>query len=118
MQRALEAGANDYRRGSLATSGDELSLAASYTDAGSFRIDEGYRQAFANLGWRTTAGKANVHTSFSWAYLDQDTAGFIIGKDAYRDSELRSQNLNPDAVRCLSDRRAMVNRAAARRRAG
>jgi outer membrane receptor protein involved in Fe transport len=109
LSLSLEAGANDYRRGSLATSGDELSLAASYTDAGSFRIDEGYRQAFANLGWRTTAGKANVHTSFSWAYLDQDTAGFIIGKDAYRDSELRSQNLNPDAFRNVRAARLVSN---------
>ncbi|NIP19324.1 MAG: TonB-dependent receptor, partial [Xanthomonadales bacterium] len=38
-------------------------------------------------------------TDFSLADLDQETAGFIVGKDAYRDPVLRRQNLNPEAFR-------------------
>ena len=41
----------------------------------------------------------DTRTQISIAGLDQDTAGFIRGKDAYADPELRVDNLNPEAFR-------------------
>jgi outer membrane receptor protein involved in Fe transport len=95
----LELGADSYRRASLSTAAEQFMLAMDYTDAGSFREEEGFRHGFGNIGWRTTMANPEVMTSLSGADLSQETAGFILGKDAYRDPAMRRQNLNPDAFR-------------------
>ena len=67
------------------------------------------------LGWRDASGfdegklVASVATTFGASMpgrfdlaatrLDQETAGFIVGKDAYRDEDLRESNPNPEAFR-------------------
>ncbi len=83
-------------------SGERVALFANITDAGSFREDEGFEHVFVNGTWLSEAWGADVRTQFSWADLDQDTAGFIFGEDAYKDPDLRTQNLNPEAFRDLS----------------
>jgi len=96
---ALEVGSNDYYRGQLTLSSKSAALQASYTDAGSFRDDEQYTHGLANLQFSHTIGKASGRTSIAFANLDQETAGFILGKNSYKDEELRTKNLNPDAFR-------------------
>lgn len=96
---SLEAGSNDYYRGQLALGGNFAALQVAYTDAGSFRDDEQYRHGLVNLQFTHTIGKASGRTSIAYANLDQDTAGFIVGVNSYKDSVLRTQNLNPDAFR-------------------
>jgi len=95
----LEMGSDDFYRGRFAVSSDSFSIYGNYTDAGSFRDDEGYTHALTNVVWKTQVGKAEVRTLLSYADLEQDTAGFILGKDAYKDPELRTANLNPEAFR-------------------
>jgi len=95
------AGTDDYYRGRVELSGDRGALLANVTDSRSFRVDEGFKQAFVNGTWITSALGADVRTQLSWADLDQDTAGFILGEDAYKDPELRTDNLNPEAYRVL-----------------
>ncbi len=97
----LMMGTDDYYRGRVTLSGDSTALLANYTDARSFRVDEGFEQAFVNGAWRAEALGAEVRSQFSWAWLDQDTAGFILGEDAYKDPVLRTENLNPEAFRRL-----------------
>ncbi|MEE4174018.1 MAG: TonB-dependent receptor [Xanthomonadales bacterium] len=99
-------GTDDYYRLSAEVSGASMALLANWTDAGSFREDEGFTQGFANGVWTTEALGADVRTQFSWADLDQDTAGFIFGEDAYQDPVLRRQNLNPEAFRTVQAFRA------------
>jgi len=96
---AIEAGSNDYYRGQLALSGSSVALQASYTDAGSFRDEEQFTHGLANLQFSHTIGEASGRTSVAYANLNQDTAGYILGKNSYKDAELRTQNLNPDAFR-------------------
>lgn len=96
---ALEAGSDDYYRGSLKMSGAHSALQASYTDSGSFREAESFQHGLFNFQMEHATGKSAGRTSFAYARLDQDTAGYIIGKDAYKDEELRTKNLNPDAFR-------------------
>ncbi len=96
---SLEAGSDDYYRGQLDLSGNRLALQANFTDANSFRDDEKYRHGLANLQFSHSIGKASGRTSIAYANLDQDTAGFILGKNSYKDEDLRTQNLNPDAFR-------------------
>ena len=102
----LMAGTDDYYRGRGELSSDDLTLVGNVTDAGSFRVDEGFEQVFVNGTWRTDALGADVRSQFSFADLDQDTAGFIFGENAWEDPELRTENLNPEAFRTVRAFRA------------
>jgi iron complex outermembrane receptor protein len=96
---ALEAGTYDYYRGRVSMSGAQAAFQANFTDSGSFRDDESYQHGLVNFQVSHTAGKLTGHTSFAYANLDQDTAGYILGNNSFKDSVLRTQNLNPDASR-------------------
>jgi len=95
----LEVGTDDYYRGRLALSSANMALQANLTDSGSFRDDEQYQQGLVNFQMTHEAKRSTGRTSFAYANLDQDTAGYIPGKDSYKDKDLRTQNLNPDAFR-------------------
>jgi iron complex outermembrane receptor protein len=96
---ALEAGSDAYYRGSMALSGAHSALQANYTDSGSFRDDEGFRRGLLNLQIEHVGRRANGRTSFAYADLDQQTAGYIVGKNSYKNEHLRTKNLNPEAFR-------------------
>lgn len=95
----LEAGSYDYFRGRVAASGAHTALQASFTDSGSFRDDEQFQHGLLNVQVTHSTSNYTGRTSFAYANLDQDTAGFILGKNSYKSEELRTQNLNPDAFR-------------------
>ncbi len=76
-----------------------MALQAGYINSGSFRHDEQYKHGLFNLQVNHTMGTATGRTSLAYARLDQDTAGFILGEDSYKDPVLREQNLNPEAFR-------------------
>lgn len=95
----IEIGTDDYYRGRLTASSEALSFRANYTNSGSFRTDEGYEQSFANVAWDARALGADVATRLAYADIDQDTAGFVQGQNAYRDPVLRRSNPNPEAFR-------------------
>lgn len=96
---SLEVGGDEFYRGMLSLAGFKTAMQANFTDAGSFRDDEHYQHGLFNFQANHSAGNASGRTSFAYAKLDQDTAGFILGKEAYKDPRLRTQNLNPDAFR-------------------
>ncbi|MCP4046694.1 MAG: TonB-dependent receptor [Gammaproteobacteria bacterium] len=96
---SLEAGTDNYYRGSYAMSGAHSALQASYTDSGSFRDAESFRHGLFNLQLEHTAGRFSGRTSFAYANLDQDTAGYIPGRNSYKNELLRTKNLNPGAFR-------------------
>ncbi len=99
----MEAGSDDfYRLGvSLTENVGEgaLGLDAQFTDSGSFRQDEGYDHQFVTLNHVVPIENGQWRTTLSAARLDQDTAGFIIGRDSFRAPDLRRENLNPEAFR-------------------
>ena len=96
-QLSLSVGGDDFRQ--LAgrwTNSDSSTVNLMLTDAGSFRDNESYFHG--HFGLRLEHGE-NAFTTLSGFDLDQETAGFIFGQDAYRDDELRHQNINPEAYR-------------------
>ena len=105
---SLELGANDFIRVRAEAPLDPKSryfAAFVYANDGGFRDESGYRQ------WKFHA-KANnrllggdMTTAFSATDLDQDTAGFVIGEDAYKDPDLNRSNPNPEAFREASSQR-------------
>jgi len=95
----LETGTDDFYRARFNMSGTQTALQANFTDSGSFRDDETYQHGQINLQVTHSIDNYAGRTSFAYANLDQDTAGYILGKNAYKNEELRTKNLNPDAFR-------------------
>lgn len=103
---SLEAGEDAYRRGSLDLTGDSLRLLLSAVDDGGWRDRERYRQQKANLGYTVDHGADSLQLHVAATHLDQDTAGYVYGEDAFRDADLIRQNLNPGAFRQARAQRA------------
>jgi len=105
---ALEAGSNEFLRfRTVLSGGASTPLLASlvYADDGGFRDDSGYRQGKIQLAADWDLPVAKLTTVFSATDLDQETAGYILGEDAYKDPDLNRINLNPEAFRDASSQR-------------
>lgn len=104
----LEAGANDFlrlgARFHLDRNSDWLA-AIVLADDGGFRADTGYRQGKLHMKRRVAWQGGTLMVGLSATDLDQETAGFIYGQDAYRDSAARQANANPEAFRKVHSQR-------------
>jgi iron complex outermembrane recepter protein len=105
---ALEIGANDYYRAQLSVPFDAESpwlASLLYADDGGFRDDSGYRQGKLHVKryWDLDAGDFTL--GMTATDLHQQTAGYIIGEDAYRDPAVNRSNPNPEAFRDASSQR-------------
>ena len=102
---SLELGANDFWRVAADVGISATRFGVVHADDGGFREDSGYRQskAFVNVDLDAWGGDLALWASLS--DLDQETAGFIFGEDAYRDDALNRANLNPEAFRNVSSQR-------------
>lgn len=99
---AIESGANDFLRARLRlpfAAGSDSVFALVFADDGGFRADSGYRQAKAHAKTRRRLADGDLELAASATWLDQETAGFIFGEDAYRDPALNRGNVNPEAFR-------------------
>ena len=114
---SLEAGANEFIR-LRATTPFELANGGSVglivADDGGFRDDSGYRQVKGNAKLGSRLFDGDLVTGISFTDLDQETAGFILGEDAYKDPEINRTNPNPEAFREASSIRlyGLWNRSA------
>lgn len=100
---AFEGGSDDYRRGKLAASSGSnprgLGLVAHATHDGGWRDSSGFDEQKLNAVWTRPLGKGGFALRFAGSGLEQQTAGFIVGEDAYRDPVLARSNPDPDAYR-------------------
>jgi iron complex outermembrane receptor protein len=103
-QLGVGVGPSSYTRASLvsAYTGESTgaSLKALYTHDGGWRDESGFDEGKLNATLTTGAG-GRMPSRFDLAAtrLDQETAGFITGKNAYRDPDLSKANPNPEAFR-------------------
>jgi outer membrane receptor protein involved in Fe transport len=100
---SLEGGSDDWRQAALATRiGDgptRGALVAHYTHDGGFRADSGFDEWKANAVVEHPVANGVLRVRLAATDLDQQTAGFVVGRDAYRDPVLRRSNPNPEAFR-------------------
>lgn len=100
---SVELGSDEFQRLSVVASGranhHAFALLANGTSSGSFRELEGFDEQKVNLVVDSDSHDGWVGARFAATNLNQETAGFILGEDSYRDSTLRRQNLNPEAYR-------------------
>lgn len=83
----------------VSTSADDIRLSASIIHDNGFRDDSGFDQQKFQLKYSNAIGPWSVDWLTSFNNLNQETAGFIQGDDAYRDDALRFTNPNPEAFR-------------------
>jgi outer membrane receptor protein involved in Fe transport len=105
---ALEIGANDFYRVRAEFPFDpESSWLASvvHADDGGFRDDSGYQQSKLHAKHRWEQDDGGFTLALTATDLDQQTAGFILGEDAYKDPDINRSNPNPEAFRKASAQR-------------
>ena len=100
---SLLLGEQDYQRLDASYS-DELAMGqwrldASLGSSGSFRELEAYDQQKLNFRFDHQPAGAVVSHTLAATNLNQETAGYIVGFESYRDPALRRANLNPEAFR-------------------
>ncbi len=99
----LEGGSDNYRRLGLAASSDTdgggVGVVLHGTDDGGWRDASGFEEQKLNAVWARPLANGALTMRLSGSNLDQETAGFIIGQDAYRDRELAESNPDPEAYR-------------------
>lgn len=105
---SIETGSNSYLR--LAASlpyeaSSPIRALAVVADDSGFRSDTGYRQAKLHVKTRSSILGGSLVTGVSLSDLDQQTGGFILGRDAYRDAALNRSNPNPEAYRDATSQR-------------
>jgi outer membrane receptor protein involved in Fe transport len=100
---SLELGSHRYTRAEASVGEwDGLAgwrLSANAAHDGGFRADSGFDQQKLDFRYDKSEGPVTVESLFAFTNLDQDTAGYIFGQDAYQDESLRDGNLTPGAYR-------------------
>jgi len=105
---SFEIGSNDFYRArvDLPFDGPSSWLASLiYTDDGGFRDDSGYQQAKLHVKRNWDLSESDLTLGLTTTDLDQETAGFILGEDAYKDPTINRSNPNPEAFREASSQR-------------
>ncbi|MBL4800241.1 MAG: TonB-dependent receptor, partial [Emcibacter sp.] len=99
----IEAGANDFIRfnASQGVTGKKhgFRAMATITHDGGYRDQSGYDQQKINLRHDYVGEKWTISSNLFLTNLDQETAGYITGLDAYKDKDIAKSNPNPEAFR-------------------
>lgn len=98
----LEAGPYDYYRGRASLSSARLRLDLDAAADGGFKDDSGFGQQKLLLAHRRASDARSVTSRLACTNLNQETAGFVEGRNAYKDDDLRRRNPNPEAYRDAS----------------
>lgn len=103
QQIALETGPDDYYRAKLSLNQGAgrhaFSLRGNVATDGGYQDDSGYDQEKLTLRHDYAGDVWSFRTVLDGANLNQETAGFIQGFEAYKDDDLRRSNPNPEAYR-------------------
>ena len=108
----LEGGANQYRRVKLEHSrgGDTggFRIGFSGTRDGGYKEDSGFDQQKLQLRADGRLPEWSYQSLLTFSNLNQETAGYVTGKDAYRDDARKRENPNPEAFRDSQSARAQL----------
>ncbi|ABE54189.1 TonB-dependent receptor [Shewanella denitrificans OS217] len=98
-----EIGPDNYWRSSVSTqsvkNNHALGVYANASHDGGYQEGSGYEQQKLNLVHQYMQDAFSVKSMLSTSHINQQTAGFIRGKFAYKDEALKRQNSNPEAFR-------------------
>ncbi|TDF35146.1 TonB-dependent receptor [Alteromonadaceae bacterium M269] len=99
----FDAGPHSYFRGSLGlshkTDNQAFGVFGNVTNDGGYKDESGFDQQKFDFIHQITSGDYNIKSVLSVANLNQETAGFIEGFEAFRDESRKRENPNPEAFR-------------------
>lgn len=96
---SLEAGSLDYYRIGLSASNHNAAILFTGTTDQGYRDNYGVDEQKLSIKTRHLLSNVEVSTGLTAINLNQETAGFIVGTDAYKDDDIIETNPNPDAYR-------------------
>jgi len=100
---SVDAGPNEYGRLNLGINTEEgehqFGVYFNGASDGGYKDDSGFDQQKLNVGHRYDGGNVRISSSFAVTNLNQETAGFLVGTNAYKDSAKKRENANPEAFR-------------------
>lgn len=96
---SIEAGPDSFLRGKFRLSSDNLLVYGNASHDGGYQQESGYEQQKLNLVHTGTLQSWDVLSRLALSNLNQQTAGYVQGKNAYKDDALRRTNPNPEAYR-------------------
>lgn len=103
LQWQVDVGGHEYMRGqfvlSQADAEQGFAVYGNVTDDGGYKDNSGFEQQKLNVLHQARFDTLSIKNHLSLTNLNQETAGFIQGFEAYEDPELRSINPNPEAYR-------------------
>jgi outer membrane receptor protein involved in Fe transport len=99
-QVRVEGGSRDYYRVSASGAvSSGIALSAQTSQYGGYQDASGYDQQKATLRIDQEWGNWRVDGALEGSKLDQETAGYIGGYEAYKDDQASKENPNPEAYR-------------------
>lgn len=96
---SIEAGPDDYYRTNVAYGGDKWRADFNGTTDGGYKDDSGFDQQKLSIKTQSDWQGFSITGGLSLTNLNQETAGFIQGPKVYKDSNLATENPNPEAYR-------------------
>ncbi len=96
---SFESGPHDYLHARVDYRNSPIQFKFLSTTTNGYRHATGYGQQKLNLRFSSTQGDWEGNHIVSATVLNQETGGYVRGFEAYRDSELRQSNPNPEAYR-------------------
>jgi outer membrane receptor protein involved in Fe transport len=97
---SLTTGAFDRHRGVVDVGvGTAARLGLSVFSDGGYRDASGVLQVKAAASHAAALGTGTIVSRVNFHHLEQETAGYVVGEDAYRVDALRRSNPNPEAFR-------------------
>lgn len=100
---SVDAGPNEYGRLNFGMNTEEgehqFGVYFNGASDGGYKDNSGFDQQKLNVGHRYDGGNLRISSSFAVTNLNQETAGFLVGTDAYKDSARKRENANPEAFR-------------------
>ena len=108
MRFALESGSDDFFGARVSIAGDRFAVQAMLRRDGGFRANSPVEEYKWNVAFDDVTNDGQLKLRLAATRLDQRTAGFVRGFEAYRDPLLRVSNPNPEAFRKAEAQRASM----------
>ncbi len=100
---SLEGGPHNYSRLKFSSSqlggNHRFRVSANATHDGGYKDDSGFDQHKVTLRHDYSTSSLSVKNGLTLTNLNQETAGFVVGHQAYNNSALKKHNPNPEAYR-------------------
>lgn len=96
---SAELGGHDWHRVQVKKHHKRFGISGIQTHSNGWRDETGYTHHKVNLQYLELLGEWSAFHTIAYSALRQETGGYVIGKDAYKDATLRLSNPNPEAYR-------------------